>query len=154
MSAARTTGPTWKSCTLLLKFLNKPESLIHHVQDRPGHDRRYSLDCTKMAGLGYHPERDRFEERLKETVEWYLANEAWWRAIKEKGHEYQQFMRQWYGRPPVEQPPFHACCISPAPKARAELRGIPWRSRTPCARRAFPSNSPVSPGQFFGNLVP
>ncbi len=88
--------PNMEIVHLLLKFLNKPESLIHYVKDRPGHDRRYSLDCTKMAGLGYHPERDRFEERLQETVEWYLAHETWWRAIKEKQHEYQQFMRQWY----------------------------------------------------------
>jgi dTDP-D-glucose 4,6-dehydratase len=88
--------PNLEIVHLLLRFLGKPESLIRHVQDRPGHDRRYSLDCSKMAGLGYRPETERFEERLRETVEWYKANEPWWRAIKEKQHEYQQFMRQWY----------------------------------------------------------
>lgn len=88
--------PNMEIVQLLLKFLNKPESLIHHVKDRPGHDRRYSLAVDKMATLGYHPEKDRFEERLKETVDWYVANEAWWRKIKEKQRDYQEFMRQWY----------------------------------------------------------
>ncbi|MGI4789646.1 MAG: dTDP-glucose 4,6-dehydratase, partial [Janthinobacterium lividum] len=88
--------PNLEIVHLLLKLLNKPDSLIHYVKDRPGHDRRYSLDVTKMAGLGYHPEKERFEERLYETVQWYLANEGWWRAIKEKQHEYQQFMQKWY----------------------------------------------------------
>lgn len=88
--------PNLEVVRLLLSYLDKPESLIHYVKDRPGHDRRYSLDCTKMAGLGYTPEKGRFEERLQETVAWYLAHEPWWRAIKEKQQEYQQFMRQWY----------------------------------------------------------
>ena len=88
--------PNLEVVHLLLKMLGKDESLIHYVKDRPGHDRRYSLDCTKMAGLGYHPEQGRFEERLQETVDWYRANEPWWRAIKEKQAGYQEFMRQWY----------------------------------------------------------
>ncbi len=88
--------PNMEIVRLLLRYLDKPESLIHYVKDRPGHDRRYSLDCAKMAGLGYVPEANRFEERLQETVAWYRANEPWWRAIKEKQSEYQQFMRQWY----------------------------------------------------------
>ena len=88
--------PNMEIVRLLLRFLDKPDSLIHHVKDRPGHDRRYSLDCAKMRGLGYAPESGRFEERLQETVQWYRNNEPWWRAIKEKQHEYQLFMRQWY----------------------------------------------------------
>ena len=88
--------PNLEVVRLLLKMLGKDESLIHYVKDRPGHDRRYSLDCTKMAGLGYHPEQGRFEERLQETVDWYKANEPWWRAIKEKQAGYQEFMKQWY----------------------------------------------------------
>lgn len=79
----------------LLQLLNKPESLIAHVKDRPGHDRRYSLDCAKLKALGYQPEKP-FEERLEETVRWYLANEGWWRKIKEKQRDYQAFMQQWY----------------------------------------------------------
>lgn len=88
--------PNLEIVHLLLSLLGKPESLIHYVKDRPGHDRRYSLDVTKMAGLGYHPEKEKFEERLAETVAWYKANAHWWRAIKEKQHEYQQFMQKWY----------------------------------------------------------
>lgn len=88
--------PNLEVVHLLLKMLGKDESLIHYVKDRPGHDRRYSLDCTKMGGLGYHPEQGRFEERLQETVDWYRANEPWWRAIKEKQAGYQEFMKQWY----------------------------------------------------------
>lgn len=88
--------PNMEIVQLLLKFLGKPESLIHHVKDRPGHDRRYSLDVAKMATLGYKPEKERFEEHLKDTVDWYLSHEAWWRKIKEKQVEYQEFMRNWY----------------------------------------------------------
>ena len=88
--------PNLEVVHLLLTMLGKDESLIHYVKDRPGHDRRYSLDCTKMGGLGYHPEQGRFEERLQETVDWYRANEPWWRAIKEKQAGYQEFMKQWY----------------------------------------------------------
>ena len=88
--------PNMEIVALLLSILGKPDTLIHHVKDRPGHDRRYSLDCTKMRGLGYVPESGRFKERLEETVAWYQDNEAWWRDIKEKQHDYRQFMQQWY----------------------------------------------------------
>ncbi|MCZ7542423.1 MAG: dTDP-glucose 4,6-dehydratase [Anaerolineae bacterium] len=66
---------------LILKLLSKPESLIRHVEDRPGHDRRYALDCTKAHRLGWKPQHT-FEEALAETVEWYRRNEWWWRKIK------------------------------------------------------------------------
>ncbi|GAB4441817.1 MAG: dTDP-glucose 4,6-dehydratase [Anaerolineae bacterium] len=66
---------------LILKLLSKPESLIRHVEDRPGHDRRYALDCTKAHKLGWKPQHT-FEEALAETVEWYRRNEWWWRKIK------------------------------------------------------------------------
>ena len=88
--------PNMEIVRLLLDTLGKPDSLIRYVQDRPGHDRRYSLDCTKMRALGYVPHPERFEERLRETVAWYRANEAWWRPIKEQSGEYQAFMKQWY----------------------------------------------------------
>ena len=80
---------------LLLEYLNKPESLIHHVKDRPGHDRRYSLDITKARKIGYQPDTD-FESRLRDTVQWYVAHQEWWRATKEKDQEYQSFMKKWY----------------------------------------------------------
>ena len=64
----------------ILKELNKPKSLIRFVKDRPGHDFRYSLKCEKIKKLGWMP-RCNFEEALKETIEWYKANEWWWRAL-------------------------------------------------------------------------
>jgi dTDP-glucose 4,6-dehydratase len=53
------------------------------VKDRPGHDRRYALDSSKIKKLGWSPSPD-FVARLKETVEWYRRNEFWWRPLKEK----------------------------------------------------------------------
>lgn len=57
------------------------ETHVKHVKDRAGHDRRYSLDCAKAARLGWRPSVE-FERGLRETVDWYRANEAWWRPIK------------------------------------------------------------------------
>ena len=65
----------------ILMFLNKDESLIEYVTDRPGHDFRYSLDCSKLQTMGWSP-RYSFEEGLKETIEWYIRNEWWWRPLK------------------------------------------------------------------------
>lgn len=70
----------------LLKLLGKDESYIEKVQDRPGHDYRYSLDCTKIKKLGWSPEHD-FSQALHETVEWYRANEWWWRPLVAEGRE-------------------------------------------------------------------
>ena len=61
----------------LLRLLGKPVSLIRHVTDRPGHDRRYAIDCSKIEReLGWRPEVG-FEEGLAQTVEWYRANQRW-----------------------------------------------------------------------------
>ena len=79
---------------LILKYLDKPESLIKHVADRPGHDRRYSVDTTKLRALGWRPEHP-FEDGLRETVEWYRDNQSWWRKAKEQ-KEYQRFSEAWY----------------------------------------------------------
>ena len=79
---------------LILQYLGKPETLINYVADRPGHDRRYSLDCSKLEALGYVPERN-FEARLQETVQWYVDNEPWWRKIK-SSPDYQAFTKKWY----------------------------------------------------------
>jgi len=73
--------PNLEVTRLILKLLGKPESLIRRVADRPGHDRRYSLDCTKLKALGWRPEHD-FETGAAETVEWFKQNEWWWRPIK------------------------------------------------------------------------
>lgn len=66
----------------ILALLNKPESLKTYVPDRPGHDRRYLLNSSKIRReLGWAPQVD-FEEGMRLTVEWYVANEAWWRPLQ------------------------------------------------------------------------
>jgi dTDP-glucose 4,6-dehydratase len=65
----------------LLERLGKPWSLVRSVPDRPGHDRRYALDGAKVAALGWR-NRTSFVEGLATTVDWFRANEAWWRAAR------------------------------------------------------------------------
>ncbi|MBW2308470.1 MAG: dTDP-glucose 4,6-dehydratase [Deltaproteobacteria bacterium] len=66
---------------IILKLLGKPQSLIRFVQDRPGHDRRYAIDASKIQReLGWIPEW-KFEKGIARTVEWYMANRAWWERI-------------------------------------------------------------------------
>ncbi len=77
----------------VLELLGKPRSLLRFVKDRPGHDRRYSLDCSKTHRLGWEPARN-FEEGLAETVRWYVENEAWWRPLK--SGEYWEYYKQNY----------------------------------------------------------
>jgi len=79
---------------LILKLLGKPESLIQPVRDRPGHDRRYALDVTKICGLGWEPAH-LCQEAIEETVRWYVENEWWWRSIK-SGERYQEYYKQQY----------------------------------------------------------
>ena len=67
----------------ILEVTGKPESLIKYVKDRPGHDKRYALDCGKIKGLGWQPAYD-FKAALRNTVEWYRNNESWWKKIKHK----------------------------------------------------------------------
>lgn len=66
----------------ILRILKKPQSLIKLVPDRPGHDRRYSLNATKIRRLGWKPKIG-FVEGLKRTTEWYLSHEWWWRTLLE-----------------------------------------------------------------------
>ncbi len=67
---------------LLLSILDKPESLIHFVKDRPGHDRRYAIDAARIRDeLGWEPAR-RFAEALPETVRWYLEQRDWWERVR------------------------------------------------------------------------
>jgi len=77
----------------VLELLGKPDSLITRIADRPGHDRRYALSTKKLRALGWKPAHE-FETGLAETVRWYVENEPWWRAIKEKDAEF----RTWYDR--------------------------------------------------------
>ncbi len=77
----------------ILRFVGKPDSLIKYVQDRPGHDRRYAIDSSKLRQLGWRPRHD-FESGLQATVKWYLGNERWWRRVT--SGEYTQYYDSQY----------------------------------------------------------
>jgi dTDP-glucose 4,6-dehydratase len=69
---------------MLLDYMELGEDRIEFVTDRPGHDRRYAVDWSKLnKDLGWEPEHS-FKDWLHETVDWYKANEAWWRPLKEE----------------------------------------------------------------------
>ncbi len=78
----------------ILKLLKKSESLITHVKDRPGHDRRYAMDASKITSqLGWQPQIT-FEDGLRKTIDWYVQNKKWLADVT-SGH-YQQYYRQMY----------------------------------------------------------
>ncbi|MBI4553711.1 MAG: dTDP-glucose 4,6-dehydratase [Candidatus Latescibacteria bacterium] len=81
--------------TRILDLVGKPQSLKQFVIDRPGHDRRYALDCTRLQALGWRP-RHSFEDALAKTVAWYRSHESWWRTIKEQQAAYRDYYRQQY----------------------------------------------------------
>jgi len=81
----------------ILKLVGRPEGLIKLVQDRPAHDRRYALNSSKMKRLGWKTSYD-FKEAMKETVDWYINNENWWRKIKEKSREFREYYHKQYGQ--------------------------------------------------------
>jgi dTDP-glucose 4,6-dehydratase len=83
----------------ILQLTGKSESLVRHVADRPGHDRRYSLDTTKLRGLGWTPEVP-FEQGLAATVDWYRSNEWWWRPIKDADPAFRSYYDTQYGKRP------------------------------------------------------
>lgn len=79
---------------LILQKIGKPESLIQFVTDRPGHDRRYAIDATKIATmLGWHPSYT-FEQGIEETVQWYLKNTSWWKRVMTG--EYVEYYKKQY----------------------------------------------------------
>jgi dTDP-glucose 4,6-dehydratase len=80
----------------VLAMVGKPESLIAYVPDRPGHDRRYSLDTAKLRSLGFSPLVP-FDAGLRATIEWYRANPGWWQRIKHGSDEYRRFHDRHYG---------------------------------------------------------
>ena len=80
----------------ILELTGRPASLIEPVRDRPGHDRRYALDTSKVRALGWAPQVD-FTEGLAETVRWYRDNPAWWRPIKEQDAAYRAYYASQYG---------------------------------------------------------
>ena len=79
----------------ILDLLDKPYSLIRHVTDRPGHDRRYSLNVDKIRALGWES-RHEFPTAIERTVRWYVDNEWWWRKIK--SGQYMEYYKQQYGQ--------------------------------------------------------
>ena len=87
---------------MILRLLGKPRDLIQYVADRPGHDRRYSLDCSKLIRLGWQ-RRHSFEQALEQTVRWYVDNEWWWKKIK-SGEYLEFYQRNYANREPRIQP--------------------------------------------------
>lgn len=80
---------------LILKKLNKSEDLIEYVKDRPGHDRRYAIDSSKIQNeLGWKPEIE-FETALDNTIDWYVENKSWWERVI--SGEYQKYYKTQYG---------------------------------------------------------
>lgn len=86
---------------IILDELGKPESLIQHVEDRAGHDRRYALDTTKIRALGWAPRYD-CEQAIRATVRWYVQNEWWWRKVRNA--EFESYYQRLYGNRKVLDP--------------------------------------------------
>ncbi|MGH2614072.1 MAG: dTDP-glucose 4,6-dehydratase [Thermomicrobiales bacterium] len=81
----------------ILARIDKPRSLIRHVEDRPGHDRRYGLDTTLIRDeLGWVPRRD-WLQTLHDTIDWYVGNPDWWQAIRGHDPRFQEFYDRQYG---------------------------------------------------------
>ena len=78
----------------ILEYLNKPETLIKHVTDRLGHDRRYSILPYKIGNLGWSPKTN-FNDGLKKTIDWYVNNKEWWGKIK--SGEFKEYYKKQYG---------------------------------------------------------
>jgi dTDP-glucose 4,6-dehydratase len=81
----------------ILEHTGADPSLVRHVEDRAGHDRRYAVDTTKLRDLGWAPRRT-WDEGIRETVEWYRDNRAWWEPIKRSGGYRDYYDRQYAGR--------------------------------------------------------
>lgn len=74
-------------CSPLIRGVRGGSSRIEYVKDRPGHDRRYAIDWTKInQDLGWKPEHD-FKEWIHQTIDWYKENEDWWRPLKAAAEE-------------------------------------------------------------------
>lgn len=93
---AKTEKPNIEIVKLILNYLNKSEDLIKYVSDRPGHDRRYAIDNTKIeTELGWQPSF-KFEDAIGKTIDWYLANKSWWEKII--SGEYRNYYDTQYGK--------------------------------------------------------
>jgi dTDP-glucose 4,6-dehydratase len=80
----------------ILQILGKPTSMIQPVKDRPGHDKRYAIDNSKVRALGWRPSHT-FQQAIEKTVQWYVDNEWWWRKIK-TGEYMEYYKKQYAGR--------------------------------------------------------
>ncbi|KAB2849676.1 MAG: dTDP-glucose 4,6-dehydratase, partial [Ignavibacterium sp.] len=86
--------PNIEIVKVILKNLNKSEELIQFVKDRPGHDKRYAIDSSKIQNeLKWKPEFN-FESAIVNTIEWYLKNKKWWERII--SGEYQSYYNKQY----------------------------------------------------------
>lgn len=81
----------------ILEILDRPTSLVQRVTDRPGHDRRYSVDTRKLRGVGWKPKVS-FDDGLVSVVDWYRSNEWWWRPIKEGDPSFRSYYEKQYGQ--------------------------------------------------------
>ncbi|MDQ3870364.1 MAG: dTDP-glucose 4,6-dehydratase [Chloroflexota bacterium] len=86
----------------ILARLGKPWSLVRQVADRPGHDRRYAMNGSRLAALGWRPAVG-FEEGMARTVDWFVANERWWRQLKDR--DWERYYDRQYGRRLAESVP-------------------------------------------------
>jgi len=85
---------------MILKLMNLGEDRIEYITDRPGHDRRYAIDASKITALGWSPEynKEKFEQGLKETIDWYLNNQPWvenlWQKKKDEMNKFQNDLQR------------------------------------------------------------
>lgn len=79
----------------ILELMGKSPESIEYINDRPGHDRRYSLDDSKIRRLGWRPQEE-FKGALRKTVDWYIKNQAWWHKIKNKSKDYAGYYKKQY----------------------------------------------------------
>lgn len=79
---------------IILKELGKPKDFIKYIKDRPGHDRRYSIDSSKTRSLGFE-NKFGFEDAIRNTVKWYSDNEWWWKKVKSE--DFKRFYKKAYG---------------------------------------------------------
>ncbi len=89
-----TSIPNLEMVETVLRTLDKPHSLIRHVTDRPGHDRRYALNTSKIRELGWEPELAP-HDAIARAAQWYVENEWWWRPIK--SGEFREYYEKMYG---------------------------------------------------------
>jgi dTDP-glucose 4,6-dehydratase len=103
--AAGNERPNIEVAEAILDMLEKPRSLIRFVEDRPGHDERYSMDATKIRALGWTPTHD-FQAALERTVTWYRDNRWWWE--KAKSGAWRDYYERQYGQRLAEARPYEA----------------------------------------------